>query len=157
MKHILILLCFFALGCETGADGKKHLSKKAIAALDHLGEDVLDIGENALTGALTGVTTNLVTQGVSGEKFDSSQLSTAAALGAFNGAAKGLRGLEGRRTAPSAEEITTAIAQGTGSPEVSRVLAPGVAGAITAAVAKGAPVNQAIEVAAVHLDEQGVR
>jgi hypothetical protein len=155
---LLALLCVSFSGCVTGTDGKQHvgLTDKQKAALAHLGNDELDVGGSAFASALANAAVNAASQGVSGQPFNSGQLASAAILGGFNGAAAGIRTLEGTKTPPTIQQVTTAIASSTGNADMSKVLAPGVAGAVALAVAKGAPVNQALETAAVQMELQGI-
>lgn len=141
------------MGCVTGADGKRHLTPGASAALSRLGQDTLTIGENALSGAASGAISNAAAQGMSSQQFDSAALQAAAMSGAFNGAALGVRTLETQRTGPppTAETIQQAIAS-TGGPAMPSSVTAGVSGAVVAAVAQGVPVNAALEKAAVSLD-----
>lgn len=131
MKYTALILFAAVLSlaaCATGTDGKKHLTPEGKAALVELGGDALTIGLSALTGSPS------VPSGLDG----------AAAL---------IRSLAGSAVAPSHSELTTAIASGTGSPSVTAAIAPALVPKIQAAIAKGAPPDAALEVAAAKLNK----
>lgn len=145
-------VCAFALfACETGADGPRQLTPQASATLKRLGSDALTIGEGAIAGAAAGAEGNALGQVTSGGKVDSQQLEAAAAAGAVDGAAAAFRSLAGRRTAPTAGEIQSALADSTGSPAVTAKLTP-VATKVAQAIAQGAPPDAALETAAASLN-----
>lgn len=136
----ILAVCAFALlaGCETGADGRKHLTPEGRLILKDVGTIVLN------TAIAAG--TNAAEQYANGGKVDSRKL----AAGAINGAAFGLRTL--RPAEATDARIDDALVTFSGDPRLVAQLAPQVKKSVKSAIAQGIPPEIALEGAATHLD-----